>query len=135
MRVVGGATFQGFGATREQINSYLGAEGLPGIEIYDERFFTEEASYPFLPDGTLVMLATTDQDETVVGPADIGDTYLPNTLGYTAIGRPSGEDTPGRATVIEVSDRKPRTITAEGWQEMLPVVTRPEALVVISSIS
>lgn len=125
-------TFQGNGVTQAAINSYLGEEGLPGITIYDETYETEEATYPFIPDGVVIMLSTTDIDETVTGPAEAGDVYLPNTLGYTAIGRPSGEETPGRASVVEVSDRKPRTITAEAWQETLPVITRPSSIAVIS---
>jgi hypothetical protein len=126
-----GDAFAGFGATSAQVNGYLNGENLPSIETYDERYFTESAAYHFIGEGDFVMIATTDLDETVTGPAEDGDVYLPSVLGYTAIGRPSGETTAGRASVIEVSERKPRTITAEGWQETLPVITRPEAIVVI----
>src|SRR5690606_31061881 len=114
-----------------QINGYLNAEGLPSVEAYDERYFTEEASYHYIDEGEFIMVATTDLDETVTGPPDVDDVYLPNVLGSTAIGRPSGEVTPGRASALEVSERKPRTVTAEGWQEQMPVITRPDAIVVI----
>lgn len=127
-----GDAFQGRGATRAQINAYLGAEDMPSVEAYDETYETEEATYHFLDEGVIVFFTTTDLDETVTGPAEAGDVYLPNTLGYTAIGRPSGETNPGRANVIEVSDRKPRTITAEGWQETLPVITRPMGIAIAS---
>lgn len=127
-----GDAFQGRNASRAQINAYLGEEGLPGIEVYDGTYETEEATYHFIPEGVVVMVSTTDLDETITGPPEAEDVYLPNTLGYVAIGRPSGEDAPGRASVIEVSDRKPRTITAEAWQETLPVITRPASIAVIS---
>jgi hypothetical protein len=56
-------------------------------------------------------------------------------LGYTAIGRGAGQASNGRVIRAEAFDNKPPRIEAEGWQTALPVITEPEALAVISSIS
>ena len=42
---------------------------------------------------------------------------------------------PGRVIRSEAFESKPPRIEAEGWQTSLPVVTDPEAVAVIESIS
>ena len=79
-------------------------------------------------------MATTGQDESI----DLGDTnslMVANTLGYTALGRAAGQAMPGRVLRMEAFENKPPRIEAEGWQTSLPVITNPEAIAVITSIS
>jgi hypothetical protein len=81
----------------------------------------------------MVMIATTGRDESL----DLGDTQqlLTDTLGYTAVGRATGQGSPGRVVRMEAFENKPPRIEGEAWQTSLPVVTEPEAIVVIGSIS
>jgi hypothetical protein len=120
-------------ATMEVINGILQSDGLPGIELYDLQYRTQTGTEYFLKRDVFAMFATTGREATV----DLGDeeTLLPDTLGYTAIGRPAGQGTPGRVIRMEAFDNKPPRIEAEGWQTSLPVVTEPEAIGIIHSIN
>ena len=137
-RVVVSATGQIQGAvgrvTLAEINQILGADGLPAIELYDLVYRTMTGSARFLPDTVLVLVATTGRDQSI----DMGDTRietLPDTLGYVGVGRPAGQSGPGRVIRAVPRENKPPRIEAEGWQTSLPVITEPEALVVITGIS
>jgi len=66
---------------------------------------------------------------------DSEDEILPDTLGYFAIGRPAGQNTPGRVTHLASFTNKPPRIEAEGWQTSLPVIVEPESIGVIHSIT
>jgi hypothetical protein len=121
-------------ATLEAINGALQADGLPAIELYDLQYRTETGTGYFLARDTMVFAATTGRDEDV----DLGDgerMLVENTLGYVGVGRATGQADPGRVIRAEAFNNKPPRIEAEGWQESLPVITEPEAIGVIHTIS
>lgn len=115
------------------INAILGKDGLPPIELYDLQYRTQTGTSYFLPAGTMVFVCTTGRDENL----DLGDSVkqVTDTLGYHAIGLPTGYSEPGRvAELFPKRDRPPR-IDSQGWQASIPVITEAEAVAVISSIS
>lgn len=115
------------------INGALQADGLPPIEQYDLQYRTSTGTGYFLARDVMVMLATTGRDDMV----DIGDDerYIPDTLGYMAVGRPAGQANPGRVLQLTPQTNKPPRIELEGWQTSLPVITEPEAIYVINTIT
>ena len=81
-----------------------------------------------------MIVATTGRDEEI----DFGDAepfMLPNTLGYTGIGRPANRTDSGRAVVVEYNDKKGAPVHGQAWQTSLPVITNPEAIYVITTIA
>ncbi|MBK8989266.1 MAG: major capsid protein [Chloroflexi bacterium] len=120
-------------ASHDAINGALQADGLPAIELYDQQYTTQSGTEFFLPAGTMVFACTTGQSEEI----DLGDqaNTIYDTLGYTAIGRGVGQSANGRVIRAEAYTNKPPRIEAEGWQTALPVITEPEALAVIHTIS
>lgn len=121
-------------ASLDAVNGALERDGLPPIETYDLQYRTQTGTGYFLPRDVFVLLATTDRDELI----DLGDNQtLPmmNTLGYTAIGRATGQPNPGRVIRMEAKADLPPRIEAEGWMTSLPVVTEPEGICVINTIS
>lgn len=121
-------------ASLDTLNQRLAKDGLPPIETYDLQYRTQTSTAYFLSRSVFVMCATTGRDMTY----DRGDNApftLPNTLGYTAIGRPANRNSQGRATVVEYNDKKGSPIKAQGWQTSLPVIMNPEAIYVINTIS
>lgn len=117
-----------------QINQALQSNGLPTIETYDRRYFTQEGSGRFLPANAMVFLAATGQGEQVE-PVEGDPFYLDDTQGYLAVGRGVGQDDAGRVLQIEGKSNKPPRIEGEGWQTTLPVLTDPEAFWVLTSIT
>lgn len=125
-------------ATLARLNELLSEDGLPPIELYDLQYRTNTSSGYFLPRAVFVMIATTGRDMSI----DFGDIQpfpepgLTNTLGYTAIGRSAGQNGPGRVVKSKVvDDTKPPRVQGEAWQTSLPVITDPEAIFVINTIS
>jgi hypothetical protein len=120
-------------ASQEAINGVLQADGLPPIELYDLQYRTQTGTAYFLERDVLVMVGTTGQSEEI----DLGDTMniVSDTLGYSAIGRAAGQNESGRVIRAEAKMDKPPRIEAEGWQTSLPVITEPEAIYVIDSIT
>ncbi len=116
------------------INAALKRDNLPPIEPFDGQYRTQTGSGYYLGRGSLVMVATTGRDDSVLGIDDRPLLELQNTLGYTAIGRPAGMAAPGRATYIQAYGDKPPRIAGQGWQTTLPVITEPEAIAVIKEI-
>jgi len=119
--------------TLADINAYLMGDGLPPITTYDNHYNTLTGRFPFLPAGTMVFAAATGRTEEIQTD-DEEPVYLPDTLGYTAIGVAVGRTAPGRAYHLEAFENKPPRLTAEGWQTSLPVITDPEALAVLTGI-
>jgi hypothetical protein len=105
---------------------------IPTLDTYDLRYWLPDGSSKrFLRDDAFVMLCETGRDQMI----DLGDEEpLPlfNTLGYTAIGRPVGEPTPGVAVRSNFKNDKPPRIECEGWQTCFPVVQDPEAMAIIT---
>lgn len=120
-------------ASLTDINNMLSDDNLPPIEEYNLQYRTSTSSGYFLARNVFVMVADTGQEETV----DFGDQQrlLNGVLGYTAIGRPAGQMTPGRRIRVATFDNKPPRIEGEAWQASIPVVEEPEAIYVINSIA
>jgi len=120
--------------TLAELNGIFGADGLPPLELYDLVYRTMTSTARFLLDTVLVMVATTGRDENI----DLGDARIEpinDVIGYTAIGRPAGQPTPGRKVRMEHKEDKPPRVAVEGWQTSLPVILEPEAIAVITGIS
>jgi hypothetical protein len=120
--------------TQAELNALLNADGLPSIELYDLVYRTMTGTGRFLADTVFVMVATTGRDENI----DLGDgriETLQDTLGYVGVGRGAGQQASGRKIRSAFKDDKPPRVEAEGWQTALPVMTEPEAVVVITGIS
>lgn len=119
--------------TSSEINQLLSSDGLPPIETYDLLYRTSTGTGRFLASNVMVLVGTTGRNQEL----DLGDTIevLPDTLGYHAVGRAAGQSEPGRVLRQEFHEDKPPRIQAEGWQTSLPVITEPEAVVVIKAIS
>lgn len=118
---------------RATLNAIFAADGLPPIETYDLQYRTQQGTGRFMPADVMVFVASTGRDESI----DYGDQLelLPDTLGYTAIGRPVGQANSGRVIISTPYRNKPPRIENEGWQTSLPVITEPEAVAVITGIS
>lgn len=117
------------------VNAGLQANGLPAIEVNDALWRDQVTSGRMLADTVFVMVAQTDDEAPEI--AD-GDDFMPdlgNTVGYTAIGRPSGQAASGRALELIAGEGKGATIRAEAWQTSMPVITHPEGIAVVTGIS
>lgn len=131
VRVVGTANYVGR-VSQDQINAALAADGIPPIELYDLRYNTQTGNARFMPDTVMTFFCTTGRDLRY----DLGDSiqFVPDTLGYLAVGVGVGQLTPGRVTRLKAFDDKPPRLEASGWQASLPVITEPEAMGVITGI-
>lgn len=114
-------------ASLEQINAMLEADGLPTMEIYDTQYYTQSSSGYFMPRTDFLMVAATGRDETI----DMGDEeplIMPDTLGYTPIGRAAGQSEPGVKVIVTPFENKPPRIEGEAWQTSFAFQTEPEAI-------
>ena len=120
-------------ATAEVINAILQRDDIPPIEVYNEMYRTQSGSGYFLKRDVMVFIAATGRDESI----DLGDDedLLPDTLGYMAIGRAAGQAGPGRVLRLEAFEDKPPRIDGQAWQTALPVITEPEAIGIVHSIT
>lgn len=126
-------------ATQAELSMIFGSDGLPPLELYDLQYRTSTSSGYFLKRDVFVMIATTGRDRAI----DLGDLQpmpepmmINNTIGYLAVGRPAGQSGPGRVAAVRAIDNsKPPRIEGEGWQTSLPVITDPEAIFVITTIT
>lgn len=117
------------------LNDMFLGDQLPALERYDLQYRTQTGSGYFLPRDCFILVCTTGRDETI-DRADLEPITIQNTIGYTAVGRPAGQEGPGR--VMFVNPRlttKPPRIAGEAWQASWPVVAEPEAFYVISGIA
>ena len=110
---------------------------LPQPETYDLNYHDEDGTANrFLPQGTFCIFAETgNQIEVKLSADPTTRRILRDTLGYVGLGYPAGQNSQGRHVNLEVKSNKPPRIEAEGWQTSLPVLTNPEALGVIHSIT
>jgi hypothetical protein len=115
------------------VNAGLSRDNLPPFEVYDRRYRDLTGMHRFIGDNNVVMLSTTGRDESV--PIVGGQSYLPNTSGYFAIGRAAGQSSPGRVLRVVPYFNKPPRLEGECWQTGLPVFTEPESIAVIKSIT
>jgi len=134
LRVENGAVVTSGGrATVAGINALLGADGLPPFEVYDRQYRDLAGLKRFMPANCMCFFAQTGQDATVA----VEDTQrvLPDTLGYTAIGRAVGQGEPGRVIQVTPHTNKPPRLVGEAWQTSLPVITEVEAFAVVTGIN
>ena len=120
--------------SKAQLNALLGDDDIPPIEEYNLQYRTQTGTGYFLKRDVFVMIATTGRDESI----DLGDSdpfLVRDTLGYTALGTPTGQTGPGRVVKVEAFDRKPPRVEGEAWEASFPVLTEPEAIVVITGIA
>lgn len=124
--VLGAASAQG-------LNDVLQADGFPAIERYDRQYRTQSGTGRYIPNNVMIFIAPTGIDQEI----DLGDAerFIPDTLGYTAIGRTTGQSSPGRTTNVEAFKNKPPRIDGEGWQTSFPVVLDPLAIRTIQAIA
>lgn len=119
----------------QALNDMFGEDGIPPIEKYDRTYRTQTGYGYYLRRNCMVLVATTGRSTTI----DLGDgnpVIVPNTIGYTGIGRAAGQRAPGRVMKVRAIDSsKPPRIEGEGWQTSFPVIQEPEALFVIQNIS
>jgi len=136
VQLVGAPVSQSFvrNLTLAELNQGFALDGLPPFETYEAQYRDQLGMHRFMPDNVMVFLGATGAAVNVTGPA-AGSTYLPDTIGYFAIGRPVGQVNPGRVIKLFPQEQKPPSIVAEGWQTALPVIVTGEAFGVISSIS
>ena len=121
-------------ASHDAINSALMTDGLPPIELYNQRYRTDSGTTSFLSEAAFVLVGDTE-GEVDVDQGDDEPMFIENTIGYTAIGRGAGQPLPGRVITAVAKMDKPPRIEAEGWQTAFPVITEPEAIAVINSIA
>jgi hypothetical protein len=121
-------------ATLADLNEYISGDGLPPIELYDLQYRTQSGSAFFLPRNVFVMVATTGRD-TSIDRADLEPLPIQNTLGYQAVGRPAGQESPGKKVLVTPKENKPPRLEGEAWGTTFPVILEPEAIFVIKSIS
>lgn len=128
-----GSTYVLGSATRDGLNAKLQADGMPAMETYDLRYRTQTGSFRFLPEDVIVFIAGSDDGTQV----DLGDEvkYLPDALGYTAVGRAAGQRTPGRVGLVKLHDDKPPRIETQAWQTSLPVIQQPERIQVLTGVA
>lgn len=122
-------------ASAEAIDNALMRDGLPPLETYDLLYHTQSGSGRFLASTVFVMIAATGRDESIELADTAENLTLNDTLGYTAVGRAAGQATPGRVIRMVAKEDKPPRIEGEAWQTSLPVITDPEAVAVINTIS
>jgi hypothetical protein len=121
-------------ASTEAINASLMQDDLPALELYNEQYTNQEGTDYFLARNVVVMLGTTNEEEVI----DLGneENILANTLGYTAVGTPASMDaTPGRKITSKIETFDVPNIANAGRQASLPVITQPDAIVVIGNIA
>lgn len=121
-------------ATLAEINEAFGRDNLPPLELYDRQYRTQTTTGYFAPRGTMFLFATTGRDASI-DRGDLEPLTMENTLGYTAVGRATGQSAPGRVVRTEAFENKPPRIEGEAWQTSLPVIQEPEAVVVLSGIA
>ena len=126
---------QGGRVTLDDINNIMNANGLPAVEEYNALFNTSTGQGRFFPTGNMVFIASTGQAQEVPRTEAEAPLVLDDVLGYTAIGRATGQSEPGRAFYLQAFENKPPRVEGEGWQTSLPVIQWPDAISVIQSIA
>lgn len=122
-------------ATAEALVRIFGANNLPAPEAYDLQYRTQTGTGRFKAVNAMTFICTTGQEE-VIDPGDLEPIPpIQDTLGYHAVGRAAGQSRSGRVIRLEAFSNKPPRIEGEGWETELPVITEPEAIGVIGSIS
>lgn len=133
----GAFTVAGGRASLAQINSALGDEGLPNIEIYDLVFRKQDGTTGrFISNDVMIFVGLTGRDVQLdLNNPDNTNEIIPDTLGYYGVGRAAGQSAPGRVLQAVAKTDKPPRIEAQGWETSAPVITEPEAVATITGIA
>lgn len=122
----------GFGI-RNAVTGAMTQSGLPVIETYDLTYEDKTgARTKFLPTDAMIFLSETGKEESVT--FEQNTMVVPNIIGYTAIGKATGQAQPGRVLNVEQFTKRPPRLEAEAWQATCPVITEPESIAVITGI-
>lgn len=115
------------------ISALFQAQGFPSPEIFDGTYQDSDGTHRYLDEDKMVFIGATGQRQEII-PED-GDTFfVTDTLGYTAVGTPAGQDNSGRVINVEViPKKKPPRIEVEGYQTSLPLILSPENLFVLDT--
>lgn len=113
--------------------SSSGSQSMPDITTYDLQYPTQTGTQYFLPRNCMVLIGSTGENRQLLVDERIFPLY--NTLGYYGIGRVEGYKRSGPIVHIDTYDKKPVSIVGEGYMTGFPVITNPEAIVVIKNIS
>lgn len=123
------------------ISNALAAIGVPDPIIYDAGYYTqanedsanaaERQGYIKFMENRFVILCETGRDESIDLGADEPLIQF-DTLGYTGIGKATGQLTPGVATKVENFTGKDARIEAMAWQTSFPVINEPEGYLVFT---
>lgn len=120
--------------TRDQLNGYLAAHGIPPIETYDLTFQLQgDETQWFYPRNALTLLCTTGRDARIETEEET--IVLSDTHGYLGVGRAAGQSAPGRVLRIEARDDKPPRVDGQAWQTSFPVLLEPDSNATIAAIS
>lgn len=123
---------RGFPAISD-VASVFQRNGLPAPEIYDGTYEDGTGRYRYLGESKIVFVGATDQQEEVV-PLEGDPFFAGNTLGFTGIGEPQGEDRSERIITLKAdTDDKPYRVVTKGWETSLPIIEMPEHLFVLDS--
>lgn len=117
--------------TRDVLNGYLNEFGLPGIETYDLTARNADGTtVRFKRENALTIVAATGRTATLDLPD--GPLVLPDTLGYTAIGRAAGQPASGIVVNVEPKSDKPVRLQGEAYATAGVVNTDPESVAVVN---
>jgi len=119
------------------VQNVFDQNNLPTPQEYNLNYYTEDGTPKrFLPKDAMVFVCRTGNETEVRLSADPDQRrMLRDTVGYTGIGTPAGQPTPGRAFDLQAQSDKPPRIEGDAWQTSLPVLTNPEAIGVINDIT
>lgn len=124
--------------TRADLNAILADDNLPPITEYNGMFSRPSTiggwtNDFYVPRDSIAFLGLTGR-QGFYRDANNVPQVIPNVLGYTGIGRPAGQTTPGARVLLQAFEDKPPRVNAQGWQTSLPVIQDPEAIGVIYGI-
>lgn len=130
-------TVAGGRASLAQINTAMGDEGLPPIELYDLLYRMQDGTTGrFISADVMIFVGLTGRDvQLELNNPDQVNELLPDTLGYYGVGRAAGQSAPGRVIQQKFKDDKPPRVEAQGWETSAPVITEPEAIASITGIA
>lgn len=111
----------------------LQAYGLEG-EVIDPDNTSETIKVPFMPKGKIIYQGRANADGLRVGMGSVDDPNASNALGYTHIGPTvEGGSQPGRWARVYTPQDRPYELRADSVSNLLPVITEPKKLVVLST--
>ena len=121
-------------ATNDELNNELARNALPPLTVDDRQYDTAFGFDYYTPRDAMLFVPRTARRATVDVGAD-SSRALPNTLGYTAVGVPSGTNVPERRVVLQDNPLKPVHLFGEAYQATIPVLLDGEKVGTIRGIA